>query len=370
MNHGARSQSDLFPVRRALRLLALFAMATVVTTGCGKGGPGGHGGWAVKVRTDEARRQPLAEKIALVASVDANERITVKSEIDGAVATINFEEGQPVTNGQLLITLDTRKLDASVAEAEATFALAETNRKRAGTMLANQTISQQEFDQAVATFAAQEAMLERTRQQLRDAAIVAPFDGLAGARQVSEGQVIGREMVLTTLVDIQPVKVEFRVPERYLGALQVGQAIAFHVPAYPDEEFRGDVYFIEPQVDPQTRTVLVKARQANADGRLRPGMFGNLDLILNVKSEAVVVPESAVMYDGDRATVYIVSTNQTAEMTDVTIGLRTAGLVEIAQGLQGGEQVIVEGLQKLQPGAAVMPAPLSATEPVATIAAP
>lgn len=349
---GSKGSGSRGGVGRVLAAALLAAAAG----GCGgkpAGGPGG-GPFAAKVKVSESVRQAVDEKIPLVASISANESVEVQSEINGAVDVVNFEEGQAVTNGQLLIHLDTRKLEAVVAEAEAGYALADANRARAQSMLANRTIAAQEYDQAEAAFASRKAMLDLSRRQLRDASISAPFSGIAGSRRVSPGQVVAPGVVLTTLVDIEPVKVAFRVPERFLGELRVGQAIAFHVPAYAGEEFRGEVYFIDPQVDVDTRTVLVKALQPNADGRLRPGMFGNLDLILHTKPDAVVVPENALLNQGDQAYVFIVDTNHTAKQVAVTVGTRMPGKVEITQGLAGGERVIVEGIQKVQPGIPVM----------------
>lgn len=221
-------------------------------------------------------------------------------------------------------------------------------------MLANNTISKQEYDQAISTYDARKATLDLMKQQWKDTRIVAPFSGIAGARLVSPGQVISRSTPITTIVDVTPVKVDFRVPERFLGQLSVGQTIAFRVAAYRDEVFHGQVYFIDPQIDTATRSVLVKATQANEDGRLRPGMFGNLDLILKVKDDAVLIPESALVVSGNRAYVFIVDKESAAQMVDVTAGIRQAGKVEITSGLQGDETVIVEGVQKIGPGAKVM----------------
>lgn len=336
--------------------VGLVLVVAVSAQGCGKKqkGPGGPPpGTAMKVRAEAARVGPLEETITLVASVYANEAIEVKSEVEGTVASIEFQEGQAVKKGAVLAKLDTRKLEAAVEQAEANFRLTELNRERADLMLKNNTIAQQEYDQATSSYQANKANLDLVRQQMKDAKITAPFDGLTGARLVSPGQVISRNTTLTTLVDIEPVKVEFRVPERYLGQLTPGQTIAFHVPAYPGETFRGQVYFVAPQVDEATRTVLVKATQDNADGRLRPGMFGNLDLILSVRSEAVTVPESALLRDGDTTFLYTISPEGAATMVPVKLGLRQPGRVEILEGLSGGEPVIYEGTQKIGPGAPV-----------------
>ena len=336
--------------------VGLVALMATAGAGCGKKakGPGGPPpGTAMRVRAEAALVGPLEESIALVASVSANESIEVKSEVDGLVDSVNFKEGQPVRKGDPLVTLDQRKLAAAVAQAEANFRLAQLTRERAETMLKNQTISQQEYDQATSSFQVNEANLELARQQLKDTKVIAPFEGITGARLVSPGQVISKSTVLTTLVDLTPVKVEIQVPERFLGQLKIGQAIAFRVPAYPGETFRGEVYFIDPQVDLATRTVLVKATQGNEDGRLRPGMYGSLDLILLAKDATVTVPESAVLRNGDQAFLYTISTDKQAQMIPVVIGTRLPGRVEILQGLQGGETVIYEGTQKIGPGSPV-----------------
>lgn len=323
--------------------------------GCGqqKGHGGPPPGTAMRVRAEPARVEPLEERISLVASISANEAIEVKSEVEGALDSIHFQEGQAVKKGDVLARLDTRKLEAAAEQAEASFRLAEVNRDRADAMLKNSTISQQEYDQATSTYQASKAQLDLMRQQLKDAKIVAPFEGFAGARLVSPGQVISRNTTLTTLVDIHPVKVEFRVPERFLGQLKSGQSIAFRVPAYPDETFRGEVFFVAPQVDEASRTVLVKATQDNTDGRLRPGMYGNLDLILRVRPQAITVPESALLRDGDTVFLYTISAEGSAALTPVKLGLRQPGRVEIVEGLRGGEPVIFEGTQKIGPGAPV-----------------
>jgi membrane fusion protein (multidrug efflux system) len=334
------------------RIVALLALALAGCSNKPTGGP--PAGMAVKVRAEKVAVQPLEEKISLVASIAANESIEVKSEVDGRVEQINFQEGQRVEEGQLLIKLDERKLAAAVAEAEANFELAKANRDRSQAMMENKTIAQQEFDQALSTYQMRKAFLELARQQLQDSSIHAPFHGLAGARLVSPGQVISKSTPLTTVVDIDPVKVEFRVPERFLGRLGPGQIIVFHVAAYPGEDFRGEVYFVDPQVDPVTRTVLVKALQENKDQRLKPGMFGNLDLILRVKESALLVPESAVVYQGDKTFVYVVEPDGSARQADVAVGTRLAGRAEIVSGVREGDTVVVEGVQKIRPGAKVI----------------
>lgn len=343
---------------RSIRILGVAAaLALPWLAGCGKGGGGGGGpppGMKMNVRAEAAKVEPVAERVALVASIAANEMVEIFSEIDGRVDVIGFTEGATVRKGQILVELDTAKLDASVREAEARFRLSEADRSRVQSLLDNKTVSQQEYDQAIASYDADKASLERIRQERKDARLLAPFDGIVGARHVSPGQVISKSTRITTLVDPAPAKIEFTAPERFVGQLATGQSVELTLAAYPGETFRGTVYFIDPKVDPDTRTVLVKAEAPNDDFRLRPGMFGNLNLVLTVREAAVTVPESAVLRDGNATFLYTIDADGAAQMVPVTLGTRLEGRVEITSGLTGGEMVIFEGTQKIGPGAPVL----------------
>jgi membrane fusion protein (multidrug efflux system) len=184
---------------------------------------------------------------------------------------------------------------------------------------------------------------------------------MMGARNVSTGQVIKKDTVLGQLVDLNPVKVEVSVPERFLSLLKLDQTIELRVAAFPGRKFSGQVYFIAPQVDTTTRTALVKAKIANSDGILKPGMFANLDLTLQLRDAAVVVPEPAIMVNADKAMLYAVDKDMNAQLRFVKLGVRSAGLVEILSGVEAGQLVIVEGIQKVRPGAKVKPAGPEAT---------
>lgn len=330
-------------------------------SGCKKAAANGPAAFpAIQVVAVEARRQPVVETLTLPGTLAANEMIEVKAETDGLVREIHFEEGQRVAKGQLLVQLDDTKLAAALAEAEANLRLSETTYARARQLFEEKLISQQEFDQADSAFTANRAAVELMRRQLQDARVYAPFAGIVGARQISPGQVITRNTTLTWLVDLDTVKVEVKVPERYLRQLQAGQSLAFTVAAYPDQTFRGEVYFISPQIEESTRTALVKARIANPAGVLRGGMFASLDLTLQVREAAIVVPEPALMSNGNHFAVFIVDANGTAQVRPVEVGLRLAGQAEVLQGLAAGETVVVEGVQKLRPGAPVKLAPKEA----------
>lgn len=350
------------------RSLILCVVPALLLAGCKKpaapaGSSGGKppgGGFAVQAVVMEARVQPVTESLSLVGTVTANEMVEIKSETDGTVEEILFSEGQNVKSGELLLRLDDVKLAATVSEAEANFKLTSTTYERNKQLLRDKLISQQEFDQAAAQYQGSQASLDLKRRQLRDTKIVAPFKGVVGARQISPGQVISKNSTLTWLVDLDPVKVEVNIPERYLSQLAVGQTIDFSVAAFPNDRFKGEVYFISPQLDAATRTALIKARIPNPGHKLKGGMFASLALNLQLRDAAIVIPEPALVSNGEMDYVFIVDEKGTAQMRPVKLGLRMAGKAEVISGLKPGDKVVVEGVQKIFPGAPVKPAPEAA----------
>lgn len=341
-----------------LRPLGVLSLVGLLALGCQKkqGGAGGPpmGAFAVQVITAPVKTEPVVETVSLVGNVMANEIIDLTSETDGIVKEIRFDEGTPVKKGDVLVVLDDTKLAPQVQEAEAQLQLARTSFERVKLLFRDKLISQQEYDTAAATYSANEASVDLKRRMLRDARILAPFSGIAGARQISPGQVITRSTRITQLVDLDTVKVEVAVPERYLSQVQEGQKVRFRVAAFPKDTFEGEVYFVSPQLDPGTRTALVKARIANPSRRLRGGMFANLELSLQLRDAALVIPESAVFNNGDATLVFLATSTNTAMIQPIRTGLRLAGKVEVIQGLADGQSVVTEGLQKLRPGAPIM----------------
>jgi membrane fusion protein (multidrug efflux system) len=345
--------------------LALLA-AGVTLAGCKKAiAPGGAppGGFAVQAVVIEAKVQAVSESLSLVGTIAANEIVEIKSETDGTIEDIPFKEGQNVKQGDLLVQLDASKFAAAVAEAEANFKLSQANHARSQQLFRDKLISQQEFDQFAAQFQANQASLDLKKRQLKDTRILAPFKGVVGARQVSPGQVISKNTTLTWLVDLDPVKVEVNVPERYLSQVAIGQTIEFTVAAFASEPFRGEVYFISPQIDSATRTALIKARIPNPYHKLKGGMFASLALRLQLRDSAIVVPEPALVSNGDTVTVFVVDDKGMAQIRPVKVGLRLAGKAEVLSGVQPGDKVVVEGVQKLFPGVPVKLAPAEAAAP-------
>jgi membrane fusion protein, multidrug efflux system len=352
-------------LRTALVGVLVGAVCCLALTGCRKkadaGGPGAFP--PIQVIAIEAKRQPVWETLALPGTVAANEQVEIKAETDGIIQEINFKEGERVAKGQALVVLDETKLAASVAESAANLKLSRANFDRANQLFKDKLISQQEFDQAASIFAVNQASVDLKERQLKDARIYAPFAGIVGARQISPGQVISRNSTLIWLVDLDIVKVEVKVPEKYLRQLKLGQPLEFTVAAFPGEKFRGEVYFISPQIDESTRTALVKARIPNTDAKLRGGMFAGLDLTLQARESAIVIPEPALMSNGDSFSVFVVDDKGNAQVRMVEVGLRLAGKAEVVKGLKAGEMVVVEGTQKLRPGAPVKLAPPESAAP-------
>ena len=341
-------------------------ISSLTFTGCKREaatGSGRGGAFAIQAVVIEAKVQPVSESLALVGTITANETVEIKSETDGTLEEVLFVEGQSVKQGDLLLRLDESKFSAAVNEAEANFKLSETTYERSRQLLRDKLVSQQEHDQAAAQYQANKSGLELKKRQMKDARIYASFKGIMSTRQVSPGQVISKNTTLTWLVDLDPVKAEVNVPERYLSQIALGQKMTFTVAAFPSEKFQGEVYFISPQLDAATRTALVKARIPNPNHRLKGGMFASLTLTLQLRDSAIVIPEPALMSNGDNVTVFVVDAKGIAQMRPVKIGLRLAGKAEVLSGLEAGESVVVEGGQKLFPGAAVKAAPAEASAP-------
>lgn len=353
--------------RHSFVVLALVALAACKKGGPGAGGP--PGGFATQVVAVKAVRQPVTEQLRVIGTVRANETVDLQAEVDGRVTAIHFDEGQRVKEGDLLLQMDSAEAEARLAEAEANSRLAQSKWDRAQELLKNRTMSQQESDEARAQFDMASARVLQARKQLRDMAIKAPFSGIIGARQISAGQVISRMnpgrgvQTIATLSDIDTVKVEGNVPERFLALATQGAKIELSIAAFPGEKFLGELYFVAPQIDPINRTALVKARVPNPDLRLKPGMFASADLSLRVKDNAIVIPEAALMPQGENFAVIVVTADSTAEMRPVKAGVRMAGRVEIIDGIKEGETVVVEGWQKTRPGGKVTLAPAEKAAP-------
>jgi membrane fusion protein (multidrug efflux system) len=307
---------------------------------------------AVPVEAAKVVAAPLSEQVTAVGTLLSNEAVTVSSEIPGRLKEIHFQEGQPVEKGAPLFTLDDSVYQAQLADAAAKLKLAEQTHKRTSTLFTNKYATAQSADESASNLAVSTAAVELARVQLEKAHIVAPFSGIVGLRHVSVGEYITAGQALVNLEAIDPVKADFRVPEKFLPAIQVGQTIRIKVDAFPDDSFEGKVYAIDPRLDVAGRSLLVRALVPNPDRRLRPGLFARVTVLLQLKEDALTVPEQAIVPQGDSQFVFKIVGGK-VQFTKVVIGTRREGRVEIIEGLAAGDQVVTAGQLKIRDGSAV-----------------
>jgi membrane fusion protein (multidrug efflux system) len=353
--HGLARSRPRAPIPPAgVAALAAALLVLPLATGCGgKGGPPAE--FAVEVAVTKPEVTVVQDTLPAVGTVEPDERVVIQPEVAGLIEEIGFEEGQRVQRGDVLFRMRSRKEEAQLAQAKADMELARANLERARQLEGTKAISQQELDQMASTLEARAATYELERRRLEERLIVAPFDGVLGPRQVSVGQYVTAGMPLVTLVQDALVKVEFTVPERQLADLRIGQIGRVSVSAYPEQVFEGEVALISPEVDPVTRTVYARLLVPNPEGRLRPGMFARVELVVGERSNALVVPESALVPSLDSFSVFVVQEDQRVRLTPVTPGVRLPGKVELRDGVQPDSVIVISGTQKLVDGTKVIP---------------
>jgi membrane fusion protein (multidrug efflux system) len=303
---------------------------------------------AVKVETGTVTRD-----ITAVGSMRANESVIIRSEIAGRIQAIHFSEGESVTQGAELVTLDATEFRAQLAETTATVKLNELNFRRAQELQAKNLLSRQSYDEAQAKLAESRAQQNVDEARLAKTKLFAPFAGVLGLRQVSPGDYIKEGQDIVNLEDIGSLKLDFRVPETYLAEIKLDQEVNIEVDAYPGRTFSGKVYAIDPRIDEQTRTVLLRAQIPNTDLLLRPGMFARVNLVLEQRAAALLIPEQALVPKAEEQFVYRIVEGK-ALQSKVKTGQRRNGKVEVLEGLSSGDTVVTAGQTKLHDGAPVM----------------
>jgi len=316
------------------------------------------------VEAVEVSVETSANTLSAVGNLLANEAVVVTTEIAGKVKSIEFNEGERVEKGQLLLRLDPSVLAAERDRAKARLDLSAANYKRAEALLADHATSQRERDEAYAAWQLAEAELQLAEAQLAKTVLRAPFHGKLGLRMVSPGSYLPPGTEVTTIDDIDPLKVEFRVPEARAGELQIGNHVEVSVDAVPDKNFPGKVYALTPHVDINGRSITLRARVENPEGALLPGMFARVRMTLGESPDAIYIPEEAIIPSIDALMVFKVVEGK-VEAAQVTTGERRKGEVEILSGLVAGDTVITAGHLKVRPGMPVMVMPTAAPKPAA-----
>ena len=340
----------------------------------GQGRGGGRSRQAVPVVVTTAQHKAIPIQIRAVGNAEAHATVSVKSQVTGVLMQAHFKEGQNVKKGQKLFTIDPRPLEAAVKQSEANLARdtaqlqnAREQARRYAELLKKQYVSQEQYDQIrtnadalESVVEADKAAVENAKVQLSYCYIYSPIDGQAGSLLVNEGNLVrvNDGAPLTVINQITPINVTFSVPEQHLADLRRHRATGkLKVEArFPSDEGRpefGALAFVDNAVDRTTGTIKLKAEFSNAQGRLLPGQFINVALILTTQSNAVVIPSEAVQVGQEGQHVFVVKPDKTVEMRPVTLGQTNEGEAIVASGLAGGEQIVREGQFLLGPGSRV-----------------
>jgi membrane fusion protein (multidrug efflux system) len=335
---------------RAISCLAVALVALAVHDARGQGG----GMPPTAVETARPSVETVIDRVSAVGTLRAAENVVVRPELPGRIDRVHFDEGQTVKAGAELFTLDGSLLRADVHEWQATVAQSRRDTERTQELVQRKLAAQSDLDAKRAQLAVDEARLSSAQTRLDKSTIRAPFTGVVGLRQVSPGEYVAVGQELVSLVQLDPIKLDLRVPEAALPRIKVGLNVSVQVDAFPGEKFTGTVYAIDPQLDTSGRSVNLRATIANTDGRLRPGLFARVELELDRRENALLLPEQALWPQGDKQFVYVVD-NGTAQLVEVSTGIREGGRVEITRGIDKDAQVIIAGQLKIGPGSPVQP---------------
>lgn len=323
----------------------------------------------VPVTTQVVQTSAWSDTLQALGTAKARESVTITAKVSEIIETVHFDSGQQVSAGTPLVTLRGQAQQAALLQAQATFAEADQLYKRQRELAAQQLVASATLDTQRAIRDAAEARVREMQSDIGDRRVRAPFAGVLGIRQVSEGSLVTPSTVIATLDDIERMHVDFQVPEAELASLSQGDKVSATSVAYPGRTFEGEVATIDTRVDPGTRAVTVRADFINTDHALRPGML--LDVrMFRPERQALVIPEIAVVQVGRDSFVFRVKPDQTVERVDVVSGARRSGVVEIREGLKAGERIVIDGTGKLRPGLEVDDSAAPAAAPAAPATSP
>lgn len=314
----------------------------------------------------------LPQALTAVGSLRSDETVILRPEVAGRISEILFKEGERVSKGDILVRLDDSVQRADLDKARANLTLAKTKFERAVDLRNKGFLSSQAQDEAENNLKVAQAEAELMQARLSKTAIRAPFSGTIGLRQVSVGDYVKEGQDLVNLESLDPLKVDFRVPEVAMSQVKDGQTLQVTLDALPDKVYDGRVYAINPLLDANGRAVVIRAKVHNKDGNLRPGMFARVRLFTSGIQDTLVVPEESLFPVGDDKYVYKVVDGK-ATRQKVEIGARREGRVEVVNGLAPEDIVVTAGVIKLREGVVVRlantPSP-AAPQPVLNTAAP
>jgi membrane fusion protein (multidrug efflux system) len=341
---GWHFYADTLGVPRPLALVGLEPPAPQAggSAGAPRGAPPAVGVVAAPVRTGV-----VEERAEAIGTVRARDAVTVTGKVAGIVTAIRFTEGQRVVQGEVLVELDDAALRAELDQARAQFDDARSQLERARRLQPGQTIAEQRITTLETQARQAEGRVRQVEARIEELRITAPFSGRVGLRNVSPGALIQPGTAITTLDDTARVRVEFSIPEIYLARVVQGAPVMARSNAFSERMFQGQVAVVDTRVDTATRTVRVIGEFDNADDALRPGLFMTVELLLDRRPNALLVPEEALDPVGDRVFVFVVRDGR-ARRQAIRLGQRLVGEVEVTEGIASGELVVVRGVQRLR----------------------
>lgn len=307
---------------------------------------------AIAVETKRVAVDTVYEEMRAVGTLTANESVVISAEIAGRISRIAFTEGQKVNSGDTLLDLDDTVLKAELDKVRSDLSLARANRERASTLASQGAGTQRARDETEAAFQARQADLALAEARLQKSSLIAPFSGVIGLRNVSVGAYIVPGQRIADLADISTLKVDFRIPEINATQVRVGNTILVTADAVPGATFEGNVYAIDPIVDVNGRAMRLRAQVPNRDGRLLPGFFARVRIVIEQRPNAVLIPESSIVPLDGKTLVYRVVEGR-AVQTQVELGQRLPGQVEVRKGLSATDTIVTSGHQRLKEGSPI-----------------
>jgi membrane fusion protein (multidrug efflux system) len=314
------------------------------------------------VTSASVKEEDWAPRLTAVGSVSAVQGAVVSTELAGVVSEINFENGAEAKKGEVLMKLDASQEEALLRSAEADAQLAKTDLERARDLAMKKVVSGAEFDSAQSKFTRMNAVVDQMRSNIAKKSIIAPFDGQLGIRQVNVGQMINAGQQVVALTALDPVYVDFALPEQYLSKLAKDLEVTVRADAFPGRQFKGKLTAINSMVDPVTRNIPLQATLENPDRALHPGMFAKVEVALAETKKTIVIPGSAVSYAPYGDSVFVIEKHkdpktgkdsEAIRQQFVRVGEARGDFVAVTQGLKAGQTVVSTGVFKLRNGMAV-----------------
>ncbi len=343
----------------ALVVIGLLAWPKLRGSDEAPGPPGGQrGGDTLQVTGYVAVELPMQDRIRATGTLRADESVDLAAEVSGRVTRIHFREGSYVQRGQLLLKINDAELQAQRERLRFRIELAQASEERQRRLLEIGGVSQEEYDAALGEVNVLRADVAHVEAQIARTELRAPFSGIIGLRYISEGAYVSPQTRVATLQALSPMKLDFSIPERYTGRVQIGDRVTFSVAGSP-QRYRGEVFAVEPRVDEDTRTLLIRAQVPNPEGSLFPGAFADIELIVEEIDNALPVPAISIIPELEGRRVWVMENGKAASRR-VETGLRTDAAVQVTNGLTPGDTVLVSGIQVVRPGQSIRVTDLTA----------